>query len=32
MALLIAMLGIVTIELMPTDILQGSTGPGAPVC
>jgi hypothetical protein len=32
MALLIAVLGIVTIERMPTDILQGSTGPGAPVC
>ena len=32
MAPLIAVLGIVTIERMPTDILQGSTGPGAPVC
>jgi hypothetical protein len=32
MALLIAVLGIVTIERMPTDIFLGSTGPGAPVC
>jgi hypothetical protein len=32
MALLIAVLGIVTIERMPTDIFQGSTGPSAPVC
>jgi hypothetical protein len=32
MALLIAVLGIVTIERMPTDIFRGSTGPGAPVC